>query len=100
MANRVLEQKRLKQKRRGKYKLRSGAPTKVREVEGPQRFTEDAYGNTTSLKRESITVEVVRFSRQVVNQSENGKPRRRLYSEATEFLKTYHANLPLRRDTD
>lgn len=97
MANRNLTAKMLKQKRRGKYKLRSGAPTKVREIDGPQRFIEDDNGNTTTVKREVITVEVIRFSQQVVNHAENGKPRRRLYSEATMFLKDYHANLPLKR---
>lgn len=100
MANRVLQQKILKQKRRGKYKLRSGAPTKVREIDGPQRFVEDEFGNTTTLKRETITVEVVRFSRQVVNHAEDGKRRRNLYAEATTFLSEYHSNISLRKNSD
>ena len=95
MANRNLQAKMLKQKRRGKYKLRSGGDTVVIERAGPTPFIEDAMGNTTTLKSVTVVTRVVRFSKQVVNHvDENGKPRRRLYQEATEFLSNYHANIP------
>jgi hypothetical protein len=98
MANRVLQAKILKQKRRGKYKLRSGGDTVVVERVGPTPFTEDANGNTTTLKAVTVVTRVVRFTSQVINQGTNGVPRRRLYQEATEYLKNYHSNIPNRVD--
>jgi len=96
MGNRVLKAKLLKQKRRGKYKVRSGGDTVVIERTGPVPFIEDANGNTTTLKAVTVVTQVVRFSRQVVNHvDELGKPRRRLYQEATEYLKNYHDNIPI-----
>lgn len=94
MANRSLQAKMLKQKRRGKYKLRSGGDSVVIERDGPTPFIEDEHGNTKTLKAVTVVTRVVRFSKQVVNHvDELGKPRRRLYQEATEFLENYHANI-------
>lgn len=90
MANRALQQKILKQKRRGRYKRLSGGDTDTVVRLGPVPFDEDANGNTTSKAAVVVTVRVVKFSRQVINNAPNGKPYRALWKETKAFLDNYH----------
>lgn len=65
--NRSIEQKILKRKRRNRFARLSGAPSKSGERVGPTPFTEDEYGNTTTLKTKMVLVGPVSLSKQVVN---------------------------------
>lgn len=68
MANRSIEQKKLKMKRRNRHAVFSGGQTRFAERDGPAPFTEDAQGKTTSLSRDKIVVVgPVSLSRQVIN---------------------------------
>lgn len=67
MANRNIQQKILKNKRRGRFARLSGGVTKAKERVGPTPFEEDSQGNTKSLRTRMVYVGEVSFSKQVIN---------------------------------
>jgi hypothetical protein len=68
MANRSIEQKKLKMKRRNRHAVFSGGQTRFAERDGPAPFKEDIYGKTTTLQRDKkVLVGPVSLSKQVMN---------------------------------
>lgn len=67
MVNRTIQQKILKMKRRNRYARLSGATSKSQTRAGPSPFTEDEYGNTTTLRTREILVGPISLSKQVIN---------------------------------
>lgn len=87
MANRNIEQKKLKLKRRGRYARFSGATSRYVSKSGPASFTEDEYGRTKTGETKMILVGEVSFSKQVINTGRGPDPQRmQQYYDATASL--------------
>lgn len=67
MANRVMDQKDLKRKRRGRYARFTGATSKYLTRQGPIPFTEDEYGHTKTGKIKEVLVGEVSLTKQVIS---------------------------------
>jgi len=92
MANRNIQQKILKMKRRNRYVRLSGGDTKFLTKSGPIPFTEDAQGKTTTGKAARILVGKVSFSRQVINTGRGPDAER--MQEYYQRLHSFDVNLP------
>lgn len=67
MANRTIQQKILKMKRRNRYARFSGGDTRAKERVGPIPFIEDEQGNTKTLAATRVLVGKISLSKQVIN---------------------------------
>lgn len=76
MANRSIEQKKLKLKKRGRYARFSGSTSKFVERIGPTPFVEDAQGATKTMPTKMVLVGEISLSKAVINTGRGPDPQR------------------------